>query len=189
MLPELDRLGLEEVAAPACGARHVPAGQQPFELRLQLLAARDRLALARGCSGGARPGWARGPVRIRLLAREPAHGPLDAHLPAERAPVEEECGARVGDELEPLAALVAAEEREAALVGALQEHHPRRWPAFRVGSRERHGLGNLNARSARLLAPALHLVDRVQRQPCSSTSRTPATTTSQMRSISSFGRW
>src|SRR5919201_689092 len=59
VLPELDRLRLEDVATPAVGSRQVIAGQETLELGLELLAAADRLALARSRRCGAGAGRAR----------------------------------------------------------------------------------------------------------------------------------
>src|SRR6185369_6235264 len=125
VLPELDRVRLEHVAAPSFGPGDLVPGQEPLELGLELVAACDRLALPRGGGRCPRARGASRPVRVRLLLRKPSHRSLDPYLPTELPPVEDERRARVLGQLAALAALVAGEEGEAALVGALQQQHPR----------------------------------------------------------------
>ena len=189
MLPELDRIRFEHVAAPALGPRHLVAGQELLELSLEPVAALDRLALARGGSRGAGAGRARGPIRVGFLRRHPAHRPLDPNLAPERLPVDDERRARVLVELAALAALVAGEEREAALVRALQQEHARGRTPVGVRGRQRHSLRGRHSRSPRLLEPAVELRNRVvrQRNPCSSSSRTSSTPARQTASTCSSG--
>src|SRR3954447_13838156 len=176
VLPELDRVGLEQVTPPAGGARDLVTWQKALELGLELVATLDRLALARGGRGRSRPGRTRGPVRIRLPFRKTPHRALDAHLPAERPPVEDERGAWVVRQLASLPALVAREEREAAGVGAFQQEHPCRGPAVPVGGGERHCFGRLDPRGPGLVQPLVEDRDGVvQRQALSSSSRTSST--------------
>src|SRR3954463_4710367 len=185
VLPELDRVGLEQVTAPAGGAWDLVTRQKALELGLELVATLDRLALARGGRGRSRtrggrgrsrPGRTRGPVRIRLLFRKTPHRALDAHLPAERPPVEDERGAWVVRQLASLPPLVAREEREAVGVGAFQQEHPCRGPAVPVGGGERHCFGRLAPRGPGLVQPLVEDRDGVvQRQALSSSSRTSST--------------
>jgi hypothetical protein len=74
--------------------------------------------------------------------------------------VEQERGARVRRELATLAALVVAEERQPALVGALQEDHPDGRAAVRRRRRERDGFRERDV-AARLLEPTPEELDGV----------------------------
>ena len=64
---------------------------------------------------------------------------LDANLPPERLPVEEERRVRIRGQLPSLPALVVRVEAEAAHVGVLQQHHSRRGSSVRCRGRERRG--------------------------------------------------
>src|SRR5512134_3013026 len=126
-LPELDRLGLEEVAAPVLRPGDILAvelAHQLGEALFQLLAL-DGPALG-GC---VRPDLAltrpRGEVGVGLAVREPLDRAADAHLPVELAPVEDQCRPRVGGELAALDALVVREEAEALGGEPLEQDHPR----------------------------------------------------------------
>src|SRR4051794_30139802 len=66
VLPELDRIRLEQVAAPALGPRHLAERQLRLELRLQRPARLDRLALPRRGGGGLRTWRSCRPVGVRL---------------------------------------------------------------------------------------------------------------------------
>src|SRR5215210_5165363 len=90
VLPELDRVGLEQVATPVRRARHVAVvrAQEPLGLALDRRQIGDRLALPRSGRGGPAARRPRRPVRVRLLRRELPHRPLDANLPAQGLPVE-----------------------------------------------------------------------------------------------------
>ena len=69
---------------------------------------------------------------------------------------------RVRGQLAALAALVVRVEVEAALVGALQQHHPRGRAAVGRRGCERHRLRDRDARVLRLAEPALELAQRVR---------------------------
>ena len=119
--------GRSAVAAPVLRPRYVASAILALELgdRLVELARGPR---ARGPAVTPRPPAARRAGASRSTRPTPSAltrstGALDAHLPPERIPVEEQRRARVRLELAALAASVAGEEDEAVLVGALQEHH------------------------------------------------------------------
>ena len=98
-------------------------------------------ATPRRRAGSQRP---RPEVRLRLLRRKPLDAAFDPHLAAERLPVAEQRRVRIRRELAAFPALVAGEEGEAALVGALQQHHPRRRASVWRRGRERRRLRYLN---------------------------------------------
>src|SRR5690606_23622092 len=140
---ELPGARRQALAAPPPGGGGVVArvgGVQLAHPRLELLAACDDLALRRGERAQAAAARARARVRLRLLARDARHRPLDAHLPAELLPVEEQRRLRVRLQLAALAAAVVREEDEPALVVALEQDHPDAGRALRGRGRERHRL-------------------------------------------------
>src|SRR5947208_12491832 len=124
VLPELVRLGDEAKAAPARRPRKLAAtGLELGGGRFEGSATLDNAALRRHARADLRAARARGEVGVGLGLRDALDRPFDPHLPPERVPVEEERRARVRGQLGALAALVAGEEDEAALVEALTQHH------------------------------------------------------------------
>ena len=114
--------GAARTPRPPARAGSRPSRRAPAGLRrvvrvelghalLEPLAALDRLALGRRERAQLAVARAAAGVRLGLGARHAAHGALDAHLAPQRAPVEQERGARVGLELAGLAAAVVGEER------------------------------------------------------------------------------
>ena len=108
LLPELEALGSEPEAAPVARERQL-AGR-----RRASLSSATRPRAPRGsstiwlCGEASALSWlpARAAAHVvgRLLGAHALDRPLDPHLPAERIPVEEQRGARVGCELATLAA-------------------------------------------------------------------------------------
>ena len=104
------------------------------------------------------------PLGSRLAAwASPQSRPLADRAELERLYAEaqarfgEERGVRVRCQLDALPALVVRVEGEAALVRALQEHHPHRRPALGCRGREGHCLGDGAAAAACVLESALEL--------------------------------
>src|SRR6266542_6017780 len=127
VLPELDGVGADPVAAPERGQRHVAVGvarREPLQPLLEHRSARDHLALRRG--PGAQPAAERAGTEIRLglLAADPLDAALDAHLALQGGPPEHQRRRGVRAELAGLAAPVIGVEHEAALVEALEQDHP-----------------------------------------------------------------
>jgi hypothetical protein len=121
------------------------------ESLLERLARLDWLALARHRGCDLAPARARRPVGVGLRARDLFDAALHTYLPARR--VEEHRSPRVLGQLPPFPALVTREEDEAALVGALQQHHPHRRRAVASGRRQRDHLG---------LEPRAQLLERIR---------------------------
>ena len=140
-LPEFERVGDEAIAAPVGRPGDGLVGMAAFGfavLRFEDVAARDHLALGRGPGADA---GAPGPaleIAVGFLGGDAFDSSFDAHLALELVPEEDEGGVGVGLELAGLAALVVGEEREAPLVGAAKQDHPRGGAALRRGRRERH---------------------------------------------------
>src|SRR4029453_12931090 len=127
VLPELVRVRNQTEAAPVRGA-HYLAGIRRVELRepsLELLARLDRLALVRDRGADLAPARSCCPIRIGHGLWSLLDPALDSDLTAGH--VDEDRRPRVLGQLPPLAALVAREEEEAALVRLLEEHHAHRW--------------------------------------------------------------
>jgi DNA-directed RNA polymerase subunit RPC12/RpoP len=141
-LPELEHFGENAIPAPVRRSRDVPVGVLRHErgvLRFEERAVGDDGALCRrprAEPGAERP---RDEVRVGLFRRHDLDGPLDAYLPFERVPGEDERDARVRGHLASLAAVIVREEREPAIVERFQQHEPhRRQPLGRAsGERER----------------------------------------------------
>src|SRR5436190_12774527 len=164
VLPELPDLGHEPVAAPVVRQRRVGVGvarRQLGDPTLERLATLDQLALRRGERADLTGAGPAADIALGLLPRGGSHRSLDPHLAAERLPMEEHRGARVGLELARLAAHVVGEEDEALLVGALEQHHPRGGRAVRRRRRDRHRLGQLHPGGAGLLEPGLEHAERI----------------------------
>ena len=70
-------------------------------------------------------------VHVGLLGTDPLDPPLDAHLPLQVVPEEDQCRPGIGLELACFAALVVGEKRESPLVDPAQQHDPGRRPSVR----------------------------------------------------------
>src|SRR5690606_3002872 len=70
---------------------------------------------------------------------------LEAHLPSERIPPEDQRRARLVREIARLRALIIRMEHEPALVERAEQHHARGRLAARAGGRERHGVRLVDA--------------------------------------------
>jgi len=148
------------------GARYVRADKlavEPGDLGIELLAAGEDPPLSRRRRRELRPARSRGEVLVRLSVADALHRPLDAHLPPERVPVEEQGRMRVRVQLAALAAAVAGVEGEPVLVGALQQHHADRRRPSALGGGQRHCVGSPDPRRLGLGVPAAELVQRVCR--------------------------
>src|SRR6266568_1002862 len=164
VLPELDGLWVDPVAAPERRQRHLAvavARRQLLQPLLQLGPAGDHLAL-RGCPrselAADRPG---AEVRLGLVAAHPLDGTLDADLSHLRRPPEDQRDGGVAGQLVRLAAAVVRVEDEPALVEALEQDHPSRGPAARARGRQRHGGGLDQVGRLGLREPVPELHDRV----------------------------
>ena len=147
-LPELESVRHDAHAAPVRRPRHVRARTAlggRGELRLEPRAIRDRRALRRRPCGrrAMRAAAPRNTRRIRRALARSARA-LDAHLPLELGPEEQQRDARIGRELAALAAVVVRVEHEAARVErpsaarcARRAARPRRrWRASSRSARE-----------------------------------------------------
>src|SRR6266513_2060074 len=95
------------------------ADRELLDSRLERFAMRNRAALGRSDGAETARDRARIEVGIRLLGRHALEAAFDPHLAAQRVPVEHQRRVGIGGELAALPALVSAEEREAARIGAL----------------------------------------------------------------------
>src|SRR3954468_4569975 len=140
VLPELDRERAYPKPRPVRRARHrhpfEPLGQLG-EPRLELLARGERTAL-RGSPGpeltAARPG---GEVRVGLLVGHPLRRSFEPYLRLERIPPEEQRDG-TGERLATFARFEVRVEDEPLLVGALEQHDPRRRPPVVADRGEDH---------------------------------------------------
>src|SRR4051812_33410582 len=93
VLPELERLRRQAVAAPGLRPLDLLAVELRGQLahpRLELVARPDRLALPRRERADPAVARPREEDLVGLLGRDALDGSLDAHLPAERMPVEQQ---------------------------------------------------------------------------------------------------
>ncbi len=163
-LPELDRVGLEQVAAPVLRARHTGPAEAPLgvgDAPLEGGAIGQHRALRRRPGRDLAAARARGEVLVALVgvkAADPARG---ADLAVELQPAPRQGGDARGVEVAALGALVAREEPEAALVDSAQQHVAAAGPALRVDGRERHRVGLVDALGGGVLEPARELRERV----------------------------
>src|SRR3546814_10226714 len=81
--------------------------------------------------------------------------PFDADLAAQRLPVEAKRSLGIGGQFSAFPALIIGVEDEAAIIMPLEQHHPHRGAAFRVGGGERHGAGIIRLRCFCLGVPLL----------------------------------
>ena len=163
-MPELDALEGHSVAAPVGRPRHLDALEPSRHRPLHLL---ERGAARHGARLTARPrvdaalaGPAR-EVRIRLLVAGVRDGALDADLPVQRIPVEEQRRPGMSRQSAALAALAVGEEHRTAFVEASQQHDAGRGPAVGVDRREGHGVGVGQVRPLGLLEPESGLGDGI----------------------------
>ena len=162
VLPELDLVRDDAVLRPRSrGVRpHVPRARlvpplSPRELGpvRQRPDRRDARALT---SARARARKSR-----RILRRHAFDRASSTRTCRPSVPVEQELAARELASVRGPAARVARGEHEAALVGALQQHHPRGWAAVRRNRRDTARFGQGNSRRLRLRVPRVELADRV----------------------------
>ena len=165
VLPELPLLGDEPVAAPGLRPLNVVAAplgraRRP-PARARRGSRRPRSAARRRRKAGSRP--AASPSTRPTRRPRPARRALRP-APGDRAGASRgaSAAARVLGQLAPLSAGVVREERQPALVGVLQQDHPRRRGAVARRGRQGHRLRHLDARLARFREPALELAERVR---------------------------
>src|SRR6185436_15358696 len=162
-LPELDFLRDHAVAAPLRRAgRGFPiAPPCVFHRGFEDLARNHFFALRRGPGGEPRAERTRRVVGIGLRGSDFFHSAVDAHLPLEVRPEEQQAGARAPAELLTFAAEVVGIKDESASLDALQQHDACRWSA-RGGHRgEGHRVGQRQLGAQRIFEPALELTQRI----------------------------
>ncbi len=163
VLPELPRVRHKPVAEPRLGTRDVAAGECLFGLgdaALELGPVGYRLALPRRVRTDLRVAGPAGEICVGLRRRDVLDASLDANLPAERIPVEEERSARVLLELASLAARRMRVEHETRVVEALDEHHAHRRCTVCARRRERRRLRHAHGANC-ILEPPAELDDRI----------------------------
>src|SRR5690606_14553245 len=127
------------------------------------------LALAGGPGADLAAAGARGEICVRLLVAHALDAALHPHLLLQDRPVEAEARLAPHVELPRLAAAQVRADDEAALVDTLEQDHPHRGPALRVGGGERHRIGKrppLRLRAPQRRGEAgdrIHLLHRVLR--------------------------
>ena len=132
------------------------------ESGLQRRAPRDRLALRRRPRTELRRAGTPGEIGGRFRGFERRRDALDAHLPLEIGPEEEQRRVGFRRQLAALPAQVVREEHEAAVVEDLEQHDARGGPAVGIDRRERHRVGLDELRFHRLGEPPFELPVRVR---------------------------
>src|SRR3546814_8781926 len=87
-----------------------------------------------------------GEICVGFLRADGFDAPFDADLAAQRLPVEAKRSLGIGGQFSAFPALIIGVEDEAAIIMPLEQHHPHRGAAFRVGGGERHGAGIIRLR-------------------------------------------
>src|SRR3954468_8381666 len=167
-LPELDLLGLEQVAAPVLGPRHRRVGEALLDggdAAVEVVARADDLALWRGPRRDLAAARARGEVRVALGRIQASHRPAraDGAVLLEPAPRQRRDAAAV--EVAALGAAVAREEAKAARVDAAQQDVAAARAALGVDRRERHRVRLVDALGGGVLEPAAELDERIGVEP------------------------
>jgi hypothetical protein len=80
-------------------------------------------------------------VGVAFSGADPGDGALDADLPFERVPEEDQRGLRVGEQVVAFAAFVVGEEDEAAFIKRAEQDDAAVGHAVGRGGAERHGVG------------------------------------------------
>jgi membrane protein len=166
VLPELDRPGVDEVAAPERRERDVVAAEAVLDRArggLQRGPVADRRALPgrpRADAAGAGPG---APVRLRFHGGQPRDRTGRPHLPALLAPVPHQRRPRVRRQVGALGAVVACVEAEPGVVEPAQQHHPGARRPRRARGGHDHGVVVREPRRLGGLEPAPELLDRLRR--------------------------
>src|SRR5262245_6863527 len=147
-LPELEFVGNNPIAAPPLGTwyRTIAVGAlDALERLFKHVTALDRLALLRRVDAQAAIERARLEIRIRLHGTDALDDTIDAHLPLDGWPEEQQARAACGLHLARLPALIVRVEDVAAIVDPLEQHRSHGGPAVRRRGRQRHrrriGLG------------------------------------------------
>jgi hypothetical protein len=163
--PELVGGRNDPQAAPLLGQGRIVAELRAGVLHpgLELGPVTDRAALRRRPRREPSPDRAAAVVRLRILTARALDGPFDADLATDLAPVEEQRRPRVRRHLFALAAAVVGVEDEAALVDALEQHHPHGGRPGRICGGQCHRLGE-RRRVPRLAEPGLELPERIRVQ-------------------------
>ena len=139
MLPELESIRCEAIAAPEFGARYVAT----FELFVEransffeFFATRDHAALRAGVRSELTAARASREVGVGSDRRHFLNGPFDANLSTEWLAVPEDRGVRVLLEFATLSRFVVRVPADRSVVNVTKQDHPRtRLP---VGCRRRH---------------------------------------------------
>ncbi len=163
-LPELEDLGDQQPPAPVRRTGHVGPGEALLDggdEALELGPVGDHLALRRRPRADLARARARGEVGVARGVVEPLDAPAHPHLAVQLQPAEHRRRRAERFELAALGARVVGEEREAALVGAADEHDPGVGSAVGVDRAERHRVRLGHADLERLGVPALPLHHRV----------------------------
>jgi len=165
VLPELEHLGEQPIAAPGWGERDRVARVPRVELGypgLEAIARSDLLALLGGRRREAAGPWPGRPVRGRLGLVHGTDRTGNPNLTPHGGPVKR-CGrSRVSRKIPPLAAVPARVEAEAIGVDSAEEHHPHRWSAIGRCGGERERGGERLPRPIRLGQPGLELTEGIR---------------------------
>lgn len=142
-------------------ARGMPGGKAGV-LLFQELVRRDHGALLGNGRSDAAAGRTGSEIGVGFGGIDLGNAAGDADLAAERGPVEDQGGSRIGGEFAALAAQVVGEEDEAVLVHAFEQDHAGGDLAVRRGGGEGHGVGLREAGANGGAEPLLELADGVR---------------------------
>ena len=126
MLPEFHTVRYKTITTPVPGQRYGSPGERLSEMSEfsgQEFSRWNNLGLFRYGSGDLREPWARLEVLLGFVSADRLHRSLDAHLPAQVRPVENQRRSRILGKLPPFAGIVVGVKRESVRPEFLQEHH------------------------------------------------------------------
>lgn len=164
LLPEFDAFRHNPVAGPKGRTRHGASGvAQRIRCAgsLKVEVAVHRSGLRRGPGPELAEAWSSGEVGVGLGFRHVFNTTVDAHLAADRAPMEAQRHPRIDREIGRLAAFQVGMENEAAFIGVFKEHHAHRGSSLLIGRGECHGRRFRRAAAGGCIEPGGELGNRV----------------------------
>ncbi len=164
MLPELESIRCEAMAAPEFGSRYVAT----FELFIErahsffeFIATDNHAALCAGVRTELTAARASREVDVGFGRRHFLNGPFDANLSTEWLAVPEDRGERVLLEFESLSRFVVRVPADRSVINVTKKNHPRTRLAVGCRRRDRHAVA-FNHYALRVVEPTAELDERIR---------------------------